>query len=374
MGTRTIFAAALTAVGMAMVAGVSLSRASSVESIDRLRLVADGGQRWTIDGEVDTAKAPLQSVPGHNAFWFAWSAFHPGSEVWGDGTIPSAAVRADLEGKCTVPCEEIFQGCSGRDCIPPLDSPKMVEAGSADASYLRDLDMILGVRTAKGPRAYPQNILWWHEIVNEKVAGQAYAITFCPLTGSGLKFDRNAFVRGKTVRLGVSGLLYNSNLVMWDRETDSLWSQMRLEAIAGPKMKAASPLRGVLEMTWKAWKTLHPDTLVVSSHTGYARDYQTYPYQDYRTDHSNTFRGTNPKPDARFKNKDRVFGVVVNGEAKAYVWNSVYAKLGDSGIIEDEIAEVPILIVYHRPSQFFHAFDRRIAGKTRSFSLESGAR
>lgn len=368
MGVRAILGAALTAAGLAMVAGVSLSSASSTESIDRLRLIAANGQRWKIDGEADTAKAHLQSVPGHNAFWFAWSAFHPGSEVWGDGPIRNAAVRADPEGKCTVPCEEIFTGCVGRDCIPPLDSPKMVAADSADADYLRDLDMILGVRTAKGPRAYPQNILWWHEIVNEKVAEEAYAITFCPLTGSGLKFDRSAFVRGKTVRLGVSGLLYNSNLVMWDRETESLWSQMRLEAVAGPKKATAAPLQGVLEMTWKAWKTLHPDTLVISKKTGYARDYQRYPYRDYRTNHSNTFRGTKPEPDARFENKELVFGVVVDGKAKAYVWNRVYAKLGDSGIIEDEIGGVPILVVFHRPSRFFHAFNRRIGGKVVGFS------
>jgi hypothetical protein len=149
MSARASFGAALTTVGVVVVAGVSIGSASSIDSIDRLRLVADDGQRWTFDGEVDTAKAPLQSVPGHNAFWFAWSAFHPGSEVWGDGPIPGAAARADVEGKCTVPCEEIFQGCPGRDCIPPLDSPKMVAADSADAGYLGGLDMILGVRTSK---------------------------------------------------------------------------------------------------------------------------------------------------------------------------------------------------------------------------------
>jgi len=374
MSVRGILGAGLTAAGLATVAGGSVSSASSTESVDRLRLIADDGQRWKIDGEADTGKVNLQSVPGHNAFWFAWSAFHPGSEVWGDRPIRKAAVGTDHEGKCTVPCDEIITGCPGRDCIPPLDSPRMVAADSAGADYLGDLDMILGVRTAKGPRAYPENILWWHEIVNEKVGEEAYAITFCPLTGSGLKFDRSAFVPGKTVRLGVSGLLYNSNLVMWDRETDSLWSQMRLEAVAGPKKATAAPLEGVLEMTWKAWKTLHPDTLVVSKTTGHARDYQHYPYRDYRTNHSNTFRATKPEPDERFKNKDRVFGVVVNGKAKAYVWNSVFAKLGDSGIIEDEIADVPILIVYHRPSRFFHAFDRRIAGMTRRFSLDKGTR
>lgn len=369
MGVRAILGAGLTAAGLMTVAGGSLGSASSTESVERLRLIAANGKQWKIDGEADTAKVQLQSVPGHNAFWFAWSAFHTGSEVWGDRPIRNAVVGVDPEGKCTVPCDEIFIGCPGRDCIPPLDSPKMVPADSTDADYLNDLDMVLGVRTAKEPRAYPHNILWWHEIVNEKVADQAYAITFCPLTGSGLKFDRSAFVRGKTVRLGVSGLLYNSNLVMWDRETESLWSQMRLEAVAGAEKATAAPLRGVLEMTWKAWKALHPDTLVVSKKTGHARDYQHYPYRDYRTDHSNTFRSTNPKPDARFENKDLVFGVVVNGRAKAYAWDRVFAKLGDSGVIMDEVGGVPIVIVFHRSSRYFHAFDRRVSGKALGFSM-----
>lgn len=126
MSVRAILGAGLTAAALATIAGVSLTGASSPESIDSLRLVGANGQRWKLDGEADTAKVQLQSVPGHNAFWFAWSAFHPGSEVWGDRPIRDAAVRADPGGKCTVPCDEIFSGCPGRDCIPPLDSPKMV--------------------------------------------------------------------------------------------------------------------------------------------------------------------------------------------------------------------------------------------------------
>jgi len=245
----------------------------------------------------------------------------------------------------------------------------MVSPDSPNARYVRDDDMVFGVRTNAGTRAYPHNVLWWHEIVNEAVGGETYAISFCPLTGSGLRFDRAAFVEGRAVRLGVSGLLYNSNLVMWDRETESLWSQMRLEAISGPKIKTGAPLQGVLEMTWKAWKSLHPDTLVVSDKTGFPRDYRRYPYGDYRTNHTDTFRGTKPKPDAQFKNKELAFGVIVDGEAKAYVWSRLRAKLGDMGVITDEVGGVPIAVVFHWPSRFVHAFDRRVGGKTQTLTL-----
>jgi len=245
----------------------------------------------------------------------------------------------------------------------------MVPADSPQASYVRDDDMVLGVHTKSGPRAYPHNVLWWHEIVNEEVGGESYAISFCPLTGSGLRFDRASFVEGRTVRLGVSGLLYNSNLVMWDRETESLWSQMKLEAISGPKMKIVAPLQGVLEMTWKAWKTLHPHTLVVSEETGFTRNYRGYPYGTYRTDHANTFRGTNPTPDGQFKNKELVFGVIVAGEVKAYVWSRLRARLGDVGVVADHVGGVPIAVVFHWPSRFVHAFDRRLGGKTHRLAL-----
>jgi len=249
----------------------------------------------------------------------------------------------------------------------------MVPANDPSASYLLDTDMVLGVRTEAGPRAYPHNVLWWHEIVNEKVGHESYAISFCPLTGSGLRFDRTAFVKGQTVRLGVSGLLYNSNLVMWDRETESLWSQMKLEAISGPKLKTASPLQGVFEMTWGAWKALHRNTLVLSEQTGFARNYRRYPYEDYRTDHTNTFRATNPRPDTQFKNKELVFGVIIGGEAKAYVWSRLSAKLGDAGVVSDEVGGVPIVVVFHRPSHLVHALDRRVGGKAQSLTLSPNA-
>lgn len=332
-------------------------------AIGELRLQSPDGQSWYLDGRADEASSDLVSVPGHNAFWFAWSVFHPGTEVWEGESVAMATIAEDPSGQCTVPCGQIFSGCPGRDCIPPLDSPEMVPIGSPLLSYLSDDDLVLGVLTPEGPRAYPHNILWWHEIANVEIGGEAFAVTLCPLTGSGLRFDRRGFIDGQTVRLGVSGLLYNSNLIMWDRETESLWSQMRLESISGPQITSPSPLLPVLEMTWLAWRTLHPDTLAISSDTGFARDYGVYPYVrggvDYRVNDNDTFASTDPPPDAQFENKDMVFGISVEGKFKAYVWQRLQEKAGaDRGVIFDEVGGRPVAVVFHLPSRYVHAFER----------------
>jgi hypothetical protein len=349
---------------------------ASGAAIGSLRLAGSNGERWYVDGSSDDASADLVSVPGHNAFWFAWSVFHPGTDVWEGEPIAEATIAEDPSGQCTVPCENIFSACPGRDCIPPLDSPAMVPVGDAALSYLSEDDIVLGVLTANGPRAYPHNILWWHEVVNEEVGGDAFTVTLCPLTGSGLLFDRRGFVSGQTVRLGVSGLLYNSNLIMWDRETQSLWSQMRLQSLSGPQIRTASPLLPVFEMTWHAWRTLHPDTLAISSDTGFPRDYQRYPYMqggvDYRTNDDDTFAATEPRPDAQFENKDMVFGVTANGSFKAYVWKRLEERVGsEAGVIADEVGGTPIAVVFHLPSRYVHAFERNVNGGLIELELET---
>ena len=299
------------------------------------RLTA-GDRRWRLDGQPESDGPALESLPGHNAFWFAWSVFHPGTELWGRSEpVDDATISSDSE--CLVPCDEIVQGCfGGLDCIPPLDAPTMVPAGSETATYVRTSDLVLGVLTSEGPRAYPHNILWWHEIANEEVGDAAYAATLCPLTGSGMLFDRSAFVPGQTIRLGVSGNLYNSNLVMWDSDTTpptmdsefSFWPQMRVQAVAGPAIGSSAALLPVFEMTWGAWRSLHPDTLVLSSETGFSRDYRRYPYGDYRTNDGDTFRPTNPAPDPAFENKDMVFGLLAHGEVRGYVWRMLEEQTG----------------------------------------------
>ena len=320
-------------------------------------VLSDGESEWRLDGTAVSAPSSLASVPGHNAFWFAWSIFNPGTELFGGGAVRDATLESTDD--CGVPCEEIIPGCPGRDCIPPLDSPDMV-TGTPD--YLADTDMVLGVVTSEGPRAYPHNILWWHEVINEEVGDEAFTVTFCPLTGSGLRYDRRGFVEGETVRLGVSGLLYNSNLILWDRETETLWSQMGLDGIQGANLGEASPVEPIFEMTWAAWQALHPDTLVVSESTGHSRDYRRYPYTrggDYRTNDADTFRQTNPLPDAQFANKDMVFGITRGTERRAYVWELLRAEAGGPrGVINDRIGDTPIAVVFDLDASYVHAFER----------------
>jgi len=104
-------------------------------AIGMLRLAGSNGERWYLDGARDGAANDLVPVTGHNAFWFAWSVFHPGTEVWEGEATNAATIQQDPSGQCTVPCDDIFSGCPGRDCIPPLDSPAMVAADSLSSQH-----------------------------------------------------------------------------------------------------------------------------------------------------------------------------------------------------------------------------------------------
>jgi len=129
------------------------------------------------------------------------------------------------------------------------------------------------------PFAIPHNILWWHEIANFNQGGLSLAVTYCPLTGTAVAFDRAA-VGG--AEFGVSGLLFRNNLVMYDRnDEDTLWPQIMGEGVCGLRKRDELERLPVLEMTWGAWRELHPQTTVVSDDTGFSRDYDVYPYGDY---------------------------------------------------------------------------------------------
>jgi len=337
-----------------------------------LRITSTGGDSWTVTGGSTTGSTRLASVPGHNAFWFAWSVFHGGTDLWGvDANVATAVIAADPSGDCGVPCSRIAS-LLRPDGIPPLDDPTMVAADDvAHLDYLNPTDTIFGVITPEGPRAYPENILWWHEIANEDVGGVPYTVSFCPLTGSGIYFDRTGFVEGEVSRLGTSGSLFDSNLVMWDRGTNTLWSQMKLEAIKGPKLGNPSPIGALFEMDWQAWKGLHPDTLVISGSTGFSRDYTMYPYGGFRTDDADTFMPTEPAPDPRFGGKDLIFGLFVNGEIRGYRWETLASETGARrGLVQDELGGMPVAIVFDLDHHFVHAFDRSgAAGAALELSL-----
>ena len=147
-------------------------------------------------------------------------------------SVPASALQMngfDLTG-ASVPIDEIHHGGPPRDGIPSIDQPRFVSAVEAD--FLKPDDRVLGFHRPGIARAYPISILNWHEVVNDRVGGEPIAVTFCPLCGTGMVFSTR--VDGRDLTLGVSGLLYNSDVLLYDRQTESLWSQIMSEAVSGP--------------------------------------------------------------------------------------------------------------------------------------------
>jgi len=185
-------------------------------------------------------------------------------------------------------------------------------------------------------RAYPQRILNWHEIVNDTIVSDPVAITFCPLCGSALAFERK--VDGVITELGVSGRLHNSDLVMYDRYEGNLWQQITGEGIVGPSARRDEKLKQVpiITTTWGEWKKEHPNTQVLSRETGYSRNYDQYPYGTYEQDNQLLFgvKGLNKS----LQIKTVVYGVEIGGLSKAYP-ESVF---DGQKIIEDQIGSINI--------------------------------
>lgn len=251
----------------------------------------------------------------------------------------------------SVPLNEIVGGGPPRDAIPALDAPKFVSAGDA-RKFLSDKDRVLGVAVAGGAKAYPIRILNWHEIVNDEINGRPVAITWCPLCLSGIVYD--PVLNGKRLTFGVSGKLYKASLVMYDRQSESLWSQILQEAIAGPMTGARLAMLPVQHTTWADWRRQHPETLVLSPDTGYDRDYALNPYADY---YEQGIPWGGPRARARQLDPDtrpmeRVLGIQLGEVKKAYSFSRL-KKLGAS--FEDEFAGRKIVIHFDRRSDSAYA-------------------
>ncbi len=245
-------------------------------------------------------------------------------------------VAAEDTGDITI--EELEWGCFGRDCIPSIDDPVFDSRRQAD-EWMRNDDLVFGVVHKGETRAYPQRILNWHEIVNDTIAGDPVAVTFCPLCGSALAFER--VVARAPVEFGVSGRLYNSNLVMYDRSTEeNLWQQATGKAIIGPAADRGEELAriSIAPTTWENWKTQHPGTKVLSRNTGFQRDYDRYPYGTYEEDGRILFGVQNT--DMRLPLKEVVYGFEIGAAHIAYT----EAFLKERRAWEDEVAGKNVVV------------------------------
>ena len=244
-----------------------------------------------------------------------------------------------------IPEAEILQGGPPRDGIPALENPRVVSA--AEASW-RDEELVLGVVVGAVARAYPVAVLNWHELVNDRLAGEAILVSYCPLCGTGMVFDRN--VDGQLHRFGVSGLLYRSDLLMYDRETESLWSQIAAQAVTGPLLgRRLRLLRSRLE-SWGRWRRKFPETTVLSRATGHRRDYSRSPYSGYAQSRDLLFP---VRVDPRHPPKMPTLGLRVVGRgARAYPGSQV-ARAG--GVVEEQVFGQPVRIGYDADTGLFDA-------------------
>lgn len=235
-----------------------------------------------------------------------------------EGTLPTGSVPLencqDLGQGWSVPKNQVVGGGVGKDGIPAIENPQFIAA--SDVNFLLDDEIVIGVNVNGEFKAYPHRILEKHEIVNDEVDNVFYSLTFCPLTGTSVTWQREEFNS-----FGVSGLLHNSNLITYDRVTDSNWAQIYSRGINGSGICVSLDYHSTLEMSWDAWKNLFPDSRVLSLETGFIRNYGQ-PALSYSQPEDVTPLFPIYNIDERLPNYERVLLVVIEGKAKVYRFSS----------------------------------------------------
>lgn len=230
---------------------------------------------------------------------------------------------------------EVQSGGPPPDGIPPIDEPTFHRAGEVD--FLQDTEPVLAVEVDGEARAYPVQVLIWHEIVNDTIAGVPVSITYCPLCNTAVGVDRR--VDDRVLTFGTSGSLYQSSLVMYDRQTESLWSHFTGQAIAGVLTGTELDTIPVATIGWADWLEAHPDGLVLSRDTGFDRDYGANPYPGYDDVETSPFL-FDGDADSRLAAKERVVGTGLDEGPIAIRLEPLLAD----GVIEAELAGAPITI------------------------------
>jgi hypothetical protein len=309
-----------------------------------------------------------------------------GSDNGGEaGSRPSqSGVDFDLSGwktdfsKHSVPLSEFRSGGPPRDGIPPIDDPKPVSQDKAE-EFLGDREPVLAVAVGDEVRAYPIQILVWHEIANDELGGRPIAVTYCPLCNSSLVFDRR--VAGRTVTFGTTGNLRKSDLVMWDRQTETWWQQLTAEAVVGRLTGTRLKVLPSQTLSWRDFKERYPEGDVLSRDTGAERDYGSNPYERYDDPRSAPFL-LDEEAESGLSAKERVAAVFVGKEVVVVP----FSRLEKRGAVNEEVGDIPAAILFKkgvvsaldassiedsRDVGTAGAFDRRLGG--RALELEPAA-
>jgi hypothetical protein len=266
----------------------------------------------------------------------------------------------------------------GIDCLPELAEPEFQSIVEADG-WLGDGDLVLSVRLGQRARAYPLRIMAWHQVVNDYLGDTPIIVSYCPISGAGVAYAR-PLANGKPLVFGVSGRLYNANLLLYDRQTGSLWQQLTGEPIAGPLVGVVGKLKRLHAdiVPWGDWKRGHPGGEVLARPKAVriggkkvpisAERYGEYPYAEYELRPWVGYGVEVERLDLQgLSSKRRVLGVEVPGTARAYL----RADLERLGLLNDWLGEVPVLVLMS-PGGEARFFRREFAGSTLEFTLEQG--
>ena len=275
--------------------------------------------------------------------------------------------------------EEVRSGGPPRDGIPPIDVPAFVAGDEAD-EWLDPREPVIVVSAGEETRAYPLQILTWHEIVNDELGGVPLSVTFCPLCNALIVFERRAGDR--ILDFGTTGKLRKSDLVMWDRQSESWWLQFTGRAIVGELAGAVLTRHPANIVAYEDFRRAYPEALVLSRNTGHRRAYGSNPYRGYDSIEDRPFLFFDPV-DERLPPMERVLNVSVGGRHKLYP----FSGLSSSPVVNDEVAGVPVVVLSRKgtlsvldqsriadsrtvPSATAHA--RHVDGRTLHFEAIDG--
>jgi len=266
-------------------------------------------------------------------------------------------------GDWLIPKDEVIDGGPPPDGIPSIDNPRFKPA--RDISYVDSSRLVTAVRIGDTIKAYPHQVMDYHEIVNDNIGQIPYSLTYCPLTGTGIAWKR--IIKGATVEYGVSGKLFRNNLIPFDRKTESRYSQMQMRAVHGSRAGTNLTTIPAIQTTWSTWKKMYPNGQVLTTNTGYERDYGGFAYgKDYLHGDSEPLFPIK-YPDNRLPNKERVLGIIAGdttttaSKAKAYV---ISGYKGGIHLVTDEFDGKMIIVAASSNLNFAVAFERRLSDGT----------
>lgn len=272
-----------------------------------------------------------------------------------DEPVP-ARMQAEFDtdfSRRSISFNEILSGGPPKDGIPAIDDPQFVSIAEAEG-WLEDLEPVIVFQEGDDVRIYPLQILMWHEIVNDVVGGRPVAVTFCPLCNTGIVFD--ATVNGQALDFGTTGRLRFSNLLMYDRQTETWWQQASGDAVIGEHLGSVLEFLPASFISWSEAKGTYPEAEVLSRETGFQRDYGRNPYTGYDNINNSPFLFDGPQTPGQLPAMARVATVELNGEAVAYP-NDV---LTEERVVNDTVGGVDV-VVFWQPGQASALDDARLS-------------